>query len=232
MSNTLPLRVYNGNEWVNIGVQSGQVLYQNEEPSSPQTGSIWIDSDDETSVLNGNDFLTINSASAIYAPSASPTFSGQVNLPATTNYDGNLLSATLGSKLDADTPSFLSDQSNTTQTGAADSNFVYATCEITLTSGTWMVQGQASIINTTTGDTAAVGLWNETTSAEISNSRGVAGLTNVGVSQNVISRLVPITVSSNTVIRLLCTRNGSSTIRAIADAGGPAACLNAFRVAK
>jgi hypothetical protein len=100
MSNTLPLRVYNGNEWVNIGVQSGQVLYQNEQPSSPQTGSIWIDSDDETAVLNDQDFLTINSASAIYAPSASPTFSGQVNLPATTNYDGNLLSATLGSKLD------------------------------------------------------------------------------------------------------------------------------------
>jgi hypothetical protein len=100
MSNSLPLRVYNGTEWVNIGVQSGQVLYQNEEPSSPQTGSIWIDSDDETAVLNDQDFLTINSASAIYAPSASPTFSGQVNLPATTNYDGNLLSATLGGKLD------------------------------------------------------------------------------------------------------------------------------------
>jgi hypothetical protein len=67
MSNALPLRVYDGNEWVNIGVQSGQVLYQNEEPSSPQTGSIWIDSDDETSVLNDQDFLTIASASATYA---------------------------------------------------------------------------------------------------------------------------------------------------------------------
>jgi hypothetical protein len=96
---SLPLRVYDGEKWVNIGVQSGQVLYQNEEPSSPQTGSIWIDADSETAVLNDQDFLTINSASAIYAPSASPTFSGQVNLPATTNYDGNLLSATLGSKL-------------------------------------------------------------------------------------------------------------------------------------
>jgi hypothetical protein len=99
MSNSLPMRVWSGTEWVNIGVQSGQVLYQNEEPSSPQTGSIWIDSDSETAVLNDQDFLTINSASAIYAPSASPTFSGQVNLPATTNYDGSLLSATLGSKL-------------------------------------------------------------------------------------------------------------------------------------
>jgi hypothetical protein len=55
---SLPLRVYDGNEWVNIGVQSGQVLYQNEEPSSPQTGSIWIDSDGETSVLTSNDFAT------------------------------------------------------------------------------------------------------------------------------------------------------------------------------
>jgi len=73
MSNTLPLRVYNGNEWVNIGVQSGQVLYQNEEPSSPQTGSIWIDSDDETSVLNGNDFLTLSTASATYLTQSSAT---------------------------------------------------------------------------------------------------------------------------------------------------------------
>jgi hypothetical protein len=100
MSEALPLKIWDGEKWVNIGVQSGQVLYQNEQPSSPQTGSIWIDSDDETAVLNDQDFLTINSASAIYAPSASPTFSGQVNLPATTNYDGNLLSATFGSKLD------------------------------------------------------------------------------------------------------------------------------------
>jgi len=103
MSNSLPLRVYDGEKWVNIGVQSGQVLYQNEEPSSPQTGTIWIDSDDETAVLNDQDFLTINSASAIYAPSASPTFSGEVNLPATTNYDGSLLSDTLASKLDKST---------------------------------------------------------------------------------------------------------------------------------
>jgi len=55
---SLPLRVYDGEKWVNIGVQSGQVLYQNEEPSSPQTGSIWIDSDDETSVPNTDIFAT------------------------------------------------------------------------------------------------------------------------------------------------------------------------------
>jgi hypothetical protein len=114
---SLPLRVYDGEKWVNIGVQSGQVLYQNEEPSSPQTGSIWIDSDSETAVLNDQDFLTINSASAIYAPSASPTFSGQVNLPATTNYDGNLLSATLGSKLDY--PSGGADGNVLTKSGTA-----------------------------------------------------------------------------------------------------------------
>jgi len=67
MSNSLPLRVYDGEKWVNIGVQSGQVLYQNEQPSSPQTGSIWIDSDDETAVLNDQDFLTLSTASATYA---------------------------------------------------------------------------------------------------------------------------------------------------------------------
>jgi hypothetical protein len=85
MSNSLPLRVYNGTEWVNIGVQSGQVLYQNEQPASPQTGSIWIDSDDETSVLDTNDFLTINSASTTYLTqtSASATYLTQTSASAT-----------------------------------------------------------------------------------------------------------------------------------------------------
>jgi hypothetical protein len=55
---SLPLRVYDGEKWVNIGVQSGQVLYQNEEPSSPQTGSIWIDSDSETAVPDSSIFAT------------------------------------------------------------------------------------------------------------------------------------------------------------------------------
>jgi len=58
MSNALPMKVWTGNEWVNIGVQSGQVLYQNEEPSSPQTGSIWIDSDGETAVPDSDIFAT------------------------------------------------------------------------------------------------------------------------------------------------------------------------------
>jgi hypothetical protein len=135
MSEALPLKIWDGEKWVNIGVQSGQVLYQNEEPSSPQTGSIWIDSDDETSVLNDQDFLTINSASAIYAPSASPTFSGQVNLPATTNYDGNLLSATLGSKLDLAGGKILQivrATDNTTR-GTTSTSFVDADISVTIT---------------------------------------------------------------------------------------------------
>jgi len=135
MSEALPLKIWDGEKWVNIGVQSGQVLYQNEEPSSPQTGSIWIDSDDETSVLNDQDFLTINSASAIYAPSASPTFSGQVNLPATTNYDGNLLSATLGSKLDLAGGKILQivRATDTTNRSTTSTSFVDASISVTIT---------------------------------------------------------------------------------------------------
>jgi len=44
-------------------------------------------------------YLTQSSASTTYAPSASPTFTGTVALPLTTNYDGTQLSTTLGSKL-------------------------------------------------------------------------------------------------------------------------------------
>ena len=63
----LPLRVWNGSEWINIGVQGGTVLYQNEEPASPETGMIWIDADSETSVVDADTFLTLSTASATYA---------------------------------------------------------------------------------------------------------------------------------------------------------------------
>lgn len=63
----VPIKVWSGAEWLDIGVQGGTVLYQNEQPASPETGMIWIDADSETSVLNDEDYLTISTASATYA---------------------------------------------------------------------------------------------------------------------------------------------------------------------
>ena len=64
---SLPLRVWSGSEWIDIGVQGGTVLYQNEQPASPETGMIWIDADSETSVVDADTFLTQSTASATYA---------------------------------------------------------------------------------------------------------------------------------------------------------------------
>lgn len=64
---SLPLRVWSGSEWIDIGVQGGTVLYQNEQPASPETGMIWIDADSETSVVDADTFLTLSTASATYA---------------------------------------------------------------------------------------------------------------------------------------------------------------------
>lgn len=64
---SLPLRVWNGSEWVNIGVQGGTVLYQNEQPASPQTGMIWIDADSETSVVSTDNFVSPGQLSEVEA---------------------------------------------------------------------------------------------------------------------------------------------------------------------
>lgn len=125
---------------------------------------------------------------------------------------------------------FVTASDTTTQTGGASADFVYTTATITLTPGVWLVQGTASLVNTVTADTAAAGLYNATTSAEITNSRGPASTTSTTAPVQVTSRLVSVTVTANTNVRVLCTRNGGSTIRAQIGAGGPAAALWAQKV--
>ena len=53
----LPLRVWNGTEWVEIGSGLGQVYYQNNQPSSGSTGDLWVDSDGTASSLDPADFI-------------------------------------------------------------------------------------------------------------------------------------------------------------------------------
>ena len=125
---------------------------------------------------------------------------------------------------------FLTASDTTTQTGGASADFVYATATITLTPGVWLVQGIASIINTTTTDGSAVGLYNATTTAEVASSRGPAATVGTTASVQLSSRQVSMTVTSNTNVRVLCTRNGASTIRSQAASGAPAAALWAEKV--
>ena len=125
---------------------------------------------------------------------------------------------------------FVTASDTTTQDGPASNNFVYATATITITPGVWLVQGMAHLLNLVTADDTSVGLYNATTSAEITNSRGPAGTTTTTSSASLMSRLVSVTVSANTNVRVLCTRNGGSTIRAYGASGSPAAALWAQKV--
>jgi hypothetical protein len=70
---SLPLRVWNGTEWVEIGSGLGQVYYQNNQPSTAATGDLWVDSDGTASSLDPADFLSISSASATYVTSDNGT---------------------------------------------------------------------------------------------------------------------------------------------------------------
>ena len=125
---------------------------------------------------------------------------------------------------------FVTASDTTIQTGAANSDFVYATATITLTPGVWLVQGSAVLFNTVTADAACVGLYNVTTAAEVTNSRGPNGTVTTGQALQLTSRLVQMSVSASTSVRVLCTRNGASTIRCGSSSGAPAAALWAQKV--
>lgn len=72
----LPLRVWNGSEWVDLGSGTGQVYYSNTQPASGSTGDLWVDSDGTASSLDPADFITLESASTTYLSqsSASSTY--------------------------------------------------------------------------------------------------------------------------------------------------------------
>ncbi|MCG2803684.1 MAG: hypothetical protein L6311_16555 [Cellulomonas sp.] len=118
----------------------------------------------------------------------------------------------------------------TTQTGAVSADFVYATATITLTPGTWRVQGGASLLNMTGSDAASVALWNQTAGSAIAGSRGAAGTTFTTSAASLVTRPVLVTVAVNTDVRVQCARNGATSIRASFLASAPAAWLNAERV--
>lgn len=128
------------------------------------------------------------------------------------------------------TPSSLNAQSNDTETGGGSADFTYSAAEVTLTPGTWIVQGGASVIMASGTDTVSVSLWNQTTGAEVSNSIGAKALSSTTSDVSMFSRLTLITVTSSTAIRVRIRRNGTSTVRASSAAGAPAAFLNAYRV--
>lgn len=105
-----PAYVWDGSEWVPVGPTTAEspFYYQATPPTSPSSGDVWVDSDGDVDsiVTNAGDFATqsdLSTGLSSKADLASPTFTGNVSLPATTDYDGTQLSTTLASKGDIST---------------------------------------------------------------------------------------------------------------------------------
>lgn len=120
-------------------------------------------------------------------------------------------------------PSYLVSTSNVAQTGAANTDFVYNTMEVTLQPGTWLVESNAVLLTAGASDLVQLGLWNQTTSSDVPNSRGAAaqsaalnGGTVCGTMQYCLaapgSASAVITVTVPTTIRAKAFRNGGSTL--------------------
>lgn len=65
-----PGYVWDGTQWVQFGpeVASSAIAYQASAPTSPATGSLWVDADDDVPAINTNNFLTISNAASTYSP--------------------------------------------------------------------------------------------------------------------------------------------------------------------
>ena len=125
---------------------------------------------------------------------------------------------------------FLSARSTTTRSGSLSSSVIYQEATITLTAGTWLVKAGGALINLTTSDNGVAGIYNRTTSAEVSVSRGSQVTTTTTSYQPVVSVTMSITVTGNTDFCPLFDRSGPSTLRAASDASGAAGFIEAFRI--
>lgn len=100
------------------------------------------------------------------------------------------------------------------ETAASNSiDYTYQTISITLTPGTWRVDGWGSLASVgANNDTKALALWNDTTGLEVANSRSGAGAASAtGIAVSFYTSAVMV-VTANTVIKLRGLRNGGSTL--------------------
>ena len=125
--------------------------------------------------------------------------------------------------------------SSTTQQGPATTlTYIHAT--VTLTPGVWIVNSGMTVFNATTSDGAAVGIYNRTTSAIVSNSMGVPTDTNTsGNGRNLLSAPTRIVATSNTDVCPYATRNGGSNLQtanwtALQGQGVPVGYITAQRL--
>ena len=151
-------RVWSGTEWVNVSSPvaspNAVAVYQATAPSSPVTGQIWIDSDDNASyVWNGSSWGPSPNLS-LYAPIASPTFTGTTTIPTLSLTTADTATAATHYMVEIATdgvvrPKTLANTRTEIVTTAAV-NSAAATTVGTISSGTW----QGSVISGTYIDSA------------------------------------------------------------------------------
>jgi hypothetical protein len=130
--------------------------------------------------------------------------------------------------------SYLIASSATQTDGTVSSNVIYTAASITLTPGTWLVQGQLSLINLGTTDSTQIALYNRTTSATVANSYSAMSYTFTTQYTFFATPVTLMSVTSNTLVCPLGIRNGGSSLR-VGNSGAtglnnPAGNITAFRV--
>jgi hypothetical protein len=125
---------------------------------------------------------------------------------------------------------FLRAAATTTQDGTLASSVIYTPATITLTPGTWIVFAGISAINLTTSDDTSCGIYNRSTSAEVSNSRGAAAIGSTTMRVAVTSQQTLLTVTTSTQLCPIAVPNGGSTLGLRSAAGGSAGYISATRI--
>lgn len=94
---TRPGYIWSGTEWVSIGQEAvvAPVSYQTSAPSSPSTGDIWIDSNDDVPGIDTSQFLRWRKTAAGGETSVSGTDDNGLTLQYTANYEQVYLNGVL-----------------------------------------------------------------------------------------------------------------------------------------
>jgi hypothetical protein len=132
-------------------------------------------------------------------------------------------------------PNWITSESPVVEKGsAAGMDLVYQSASVTLTPGTWLVQGSATLFSIGPSDGVELSLWDDTNSVEVRFSRSPLGVSlGSGTSMacdGVTTFCVPVpmetsavmVVTATTTVKLKAYRNGGSTIQ-VGDSGATSA---------
>lgn len=124
---------------------------------------------------------------------------------------------------------YLAAQSADTASGAFGANIIYTNASITLPFGTWIVRAFASAFTSDAIDALSVGVYNQTTAAEVAAGRGASANPSAINFRASLSTEILMTVEADTQVCPLICRNGSSTLGASSAAGGIVGRITATR---